>query len=361
MDKQTDPLAISAGLALTVLLGHMSYEWVETPARRHLSKLRFTHGAVAIICVTGMVAGGSAIVYVFKGVPGRLAPAIELVANEADNKNPRQDPCFTTSGTSSASCIYGGQRLRAVLIGDSHADAVTTALAAAAPGKQDGIMDLTYISCLTAYGVKNLSSRFGPGENCGDYLVWLKEKLKEIPKDIPLVIVNRTSVYAFGHNEPWINDANEPLIYFTQPYPKTTPAFLAEFSQRVTGTACEMAKDHPVYMTRPTPELAINVPNAMARSMAFGIKKDISISIDEYKQRNRVAWAAQDAARDQCGIKILDPLPYLCHDGKCPGSKAGRPLYYDDNHLSEYGNKLLVPMFTRIFREHPAANDSLKQ
>ncbi|WP_283669432.1 SGNH hydrolase domain-containing protein [Escherichia coli] len=46
---------------------------------------------------------------------------------------------------------------------------------------------------------------------------------------------------------------------------------------------------------------------------------------------------------------MLDPLPYLCHDGRCWGSKDGRPIYFDDDHLSEYGNKLLVPMFKEIF------------
>jgi hypothetical protein len=62
-----------------------------------------------------------------------------------------------------------------------------------------------------------------------------------------------------------------------------------------------------------------------------------------------VVWAAQDAAAAQCGVKILDPLPYLCQDGRCWGSKDGRPIYYDDDHLSEYGNKLLVPMFKEVF------------
>ncbi|WP_283669677.1 SGNH hydrolase domain-containing protein, partial [Escherichia coli] len=37
------------------------------------------------------------------------------------------------------------------------------------------------------------------------------------------------------------------------------------------------------------------------------------------------------------------------HDGRCWGSKDGRPIYFDDDHLSEYGNKLLVPMFKEIF------------
>ena len=68
-----------------------------------------------------------------------------------------------------------------------------------------------------------------------------------------------------------------------------------------------------------------------------------------YHARHKVVWAAQDAAVARCGVKILDPLPYLCHDGRCWGSKDGRPIYYDDDHLSEYGNKLLVPMFKEVF------------
>ncbi len=48
------------------------------------------------------------------------------------------------------------------------------------------------------------------------------------------------------------------------------------------------------------------------------------------------------------GAKILNPLSYLRDDEYCYGFKNGRPLYYDD-HLSEYGNKFLVPMFEKIF------------
>ena len=53
--------------------------------------------------------------------------------------------------------------------------------------------------------------------------------------------------------------------------------------------------------------------------------------------------------RDQCGIKILDPTATLCRDGRCYGSQNGQPLYADDDHLSEFGNKLLVPMFRQVF------------
>lgn len=78
---------------------------------------------------------------------------------------------------------------------------------------------------------------------------------------------------------------------------------------------------------------------------------DISISLEQYHERHNFVWAAQDAAREQCGVKILDPLPYLCWDGRCHGIKDGHSMYYDDDHLSEYGARLLQPMFAKVFEE----------
>ena len=79
---------------------------------------------------------------------------------------------------------------------------------------------------------------------------------------------------------------------------------------------------------------------------------DIKISLDEYHERHALIWAMQDEAAAQCGVKILDPLPYLCDDQYCYGSRNGRPLYSDDDHLSEYGNRYLVPMFEQVFRHN---------
>lgn len=84
--------------------------------------------------------------------------------------------------------------------------------------------------------------------------------------------------------------------------------------------------------------------------MAFAFNDDMSISMEAYQKRNAWVWAAQDAARDQCGVKLLDPTPYLCRSGRCYGSQNGRPLYRDDNHLSEFGNALLLTMFAEVFQ-----------
>lgn len=108
--------------------------------------------------------------------------------------------------------------------------------------------------------------------------------------------------------------------------------------------------DNTLFVMRPIPELIVNPPSKLSRNIMLGKgNDDIKISLDEYHKRNELIWDAQDQAAEQCGVKILNPLPYLCDDTYCYGSRDGRPLYNDDDHLSEYGNKFLVPMFEQIF------------
>ncbi|WP_426148754.1 SGNH hydrolase domain-containing protein [Polaromonas sp. DSR2-3-2] len=45
---------------------------------------------------------------------------------------------------------------------------------------------------------------------------------------------------------------------------------------------------------------------------------------------------------------------------RAPGT-AGRPLYFDDDHLSEYGNKLLVPMFAEVFQVQADSTPDLER
>ena len=70
-----------------------------------------------------------------------------------------------------------------------------------------------------------------------------------------------------------------------------------------------------------------------------------------YLERNdKVRDIISDAAKD-CGAIVADPSNYLCNDGICSGVKNGRPLYYDGDHMSEFGNKELTPMFKKAFEE----------
>lgn len=342
---QFSGLHIAAGLLATLLLGHLSYRWIETPARVMLSKGSSRSTTIALGCATALVAGAGISVFLSHGVYGRMSSAIDTVSAESENSNPRKLFCHLSHGVASPSCEYGSGSLSAIVLGDSHGDAVMTAVAASLPNNVESkVMQWTYSACPTILGVRDT---FPSDKRCNDFLNWSVNRLESVPSQIPLVIVNRHAQYLFGKNETSSQEST-PWVYFSKKYDTSEPAFQSEYSQRLISTTCLLAKTHPVYLVRPIPEVGVNVPNT-SRRMVFGDTKQVGISLADYRHRNALVWAAQDAAKEKCGVKILDPLPYLCPDGYCSGFRDGRPLYYDDNHLSEFGNKLLVPLFASVF------------
>lgn len=351
LNWRTNIVAVTTGLVLTLVLGHLSWRFVETLAPRKLKKLTPNWRGVALIFAGFVVTISGALVRLNEGavhrLDAKLLTQITAIGLETKNVNPRRDTCHVGTGGKSPSCMFGGHELRAIVIGDSHANTVISSVAAAFPDNNGGVMEWTYSGCPILVGVH--SSRI-TDKNCGNFVDWAFQKLREIPIDIPVVIVNRHAIYVFGRNEV-PDDKNIPWVYFSKQYTRTEPAFIEEYTQHLVSTACRIAKDRVVYLVRPIPEMNVNVPKTMARNMMRGETTNVSTSLIEYHQRQSFVWAAQNTARDQCGIKILDPLPYLCHDERCYGDKDGKPLYYDADHLSEYGNKLLVPMFADIFKD----------
>jgi hypothetical protein len=83
----------------------------------------------------------------------------------------------------------------------------------------------------------------------------------------------------------------------------------------------------------------------------FGRKNEPTMPLTAYFKRQQLAWNAQNKARDECGVKILNPLQYLCDDTSCYSTLNSIPIYIDDDHLNERGGSLLIPMFKDIFIE----------
>jgi peptidoglycan/LPS O-acetylase OafA/YrhL len=59
----------------------------------------------------------------------------------------------------------------------------------------------------------------------------------------------------------------------------------------------------------------------------------------------------QQVAQALPGASVWDPLPVLCTGVSCQPGQAGKPLYFDGDHLSGHGNRVLLPSF----RSHLAA------
>lgn len=351
IERQDNPLWISFGVLLSILLGHLSYQFIENPTREFLSSAKLSK-QVAIMTSLVLLTGLSAVSVKYLNFNGRVPQAVEIAAAEQKNTNSKEKSCFAfPENPTSPNCLYGKGKIAAILRGDSHALATVTAFQKVAEKQNQSILFWGMSGCPTLDNAKfNLQMHF-PINSCNIFNEKLDKQLINYPKT-PLVLISRTSSYVLGMND--IDRKPEwGLVptYFTKKYIYINePGFKEEFSKVLVDTACRLAKDRQVFLMRPVPEFIKPIPQTLSRQiMMTGKIEDIKLPLTEYHKRNKIVWAAQDKAAAKCGVKILNPLPYLCDSQYCYGSKNGRPLYSDDDHLSEYGNKFLTPMFEQVF------------
>lgn len=339
--------AILTGLVLSLLLGWLSYRLVEQATSRRLYQMPSLPAAasLATLCLLAALPGFS--IQARQGLPGRLPVQVDTVFAGSQEVNPRRRECLRNEFSRVPECTYGGDRLAVIVIGDSHAGALVRAVEQALPRADLHVLDWTMSNCPTIAGIQAIHQAT---YRCGEFVERKAATSDPALGRAPLLIINRTSYYLFGPNEPdRAREVPMPDLYLTTPYPARSQAYLQAMREGIVDTACRFARQRPVYMLRPTPELLLDVPRTMGRALLRGKTVEVAISRRQYQLRHQFAWQTQDLAAERCGVKILDPLPYLCPDGRCRGDRDGLPLYSDDDHLNARGGELLVPLFRRLF------------
>jgi len=77
----------------------------------------------------------------------------------------------------------------------------------------------------------------------------------------------------------------------------------------------------------------------------------MTIARSEIEQlRAPVLAGLQQVAAGLPGASIWDPMPLLCPGAQCLPTRDGKPLFFDGDHLSGYGNRLLLPDFQAHLR-----------
>ncbi|UOO87806.1 acyltransferase [Vitreoscilla massiliensis] len=343
-----DLWAIAAGLLLTLLLGTASFYGVEQPVRQGLSKYSARKSVAVLLSMVLVVYVGAWVVRQNDGFTGRLSPYLQMVHASIGNSNPREDECQGNDRKDAAGCQYGGETLGLIVMGDSHAQAVIRATEQALPSKQYHVSDWTMAGCPPLLGLHSTDVK----SRCAQHLNKYFELQKTMPRNVPILLVARYSNYIEGPSE-WDLQGQEqaPEVYFgQQPYAQRTPAFYHEMDAAVVRTACELARYRPVYMLKPIPEMTVDVPKYVLKRSWLGLDAQVQLPTREYQQRQQRILHSMAQAQQQCGVKLLDPAPILCHQQVCASSDArGRPYYYDDDHLSVYGAEQLLPLFRTMF------------
>lgn len=320
---QQEPFWIIVGIGLSVLLADLSYRLVEIPTRLQLVKLSPLKEMAGFVLFSSILLSVS--YAVIKGnFSNRVSQKAELAANESINFNAevRENCRYTAYGKGLRECSFG-KNIDAILIGDSHSEMIASALEISLSKTNKGFLFLG-----PAHGCPTLKDvGAGRKSHCKEYYRLVVQRISDIASDVPLIV----------YTSDWSGLFNT----------------VASYEEALEVTMCELATiSDRVIISRPVPSMEYNVPSKVARSLIlWGDFDEVKFPVSNYHEKNRAVWGVQDRVAEKCGVEIVNPLLFLCDKGYCYGSKDGRPLYYDSGHLSEYGNKYLVPMFEQLFQQ----------
>lgn len=340
---------IYLGIMLSIFLGFLSYKFIETINLKNDFPNFFSYFKSKPIFLAGTIAIVGCEDFITNGFIWHYPKNIIAIANEENDKNP-----YNCMIDNKFPCHIGKKNnIKAIIVGDSHADSLATSLANVFNLKSEGIIVLTKASCPLILNIRFFESE----DECLKENIKRMQFLKNEYPNIPIFWVARTASYIYGETaSERINSIKDtlPEIYFYKKYTSPEKSLLNEFEYNLDKTIQSLVINRPVYIVLPTPEMKKNVPRHMAKELLLGKKNvDIYIEYNEYINRNKTLIEIMNHVAENNSIELLDPTPYLCNKHKCKAIYKNLPIYYDGDHMNEYGNKLLTNMFRNaIYRNN---------
>lgn len=348
LEWRQHPWALPSGLTASIALAMLSYRFVELPSRAFLAarsvKISLAQISATTVCVSLM----GIMIWKAQGAPSRLPAAAQAIMAEQQREPVRVKECEGTSGVTSPMCEFGRSPTKILVVGDSHVHPLMSAATRALPNVT--WVPIGYVGCPFIQGLKSnahANLKREANYDCEAHNRWVQETISKLPSHYPVLLVGRYAIQALGLNESGRHQ-DIPLGYITRPTQQATPESTREMANALTRTACELARQRQVFMLRPTPEMPAHVPQTAIRRIMFGAPVDIHAPMTAYMARNDWVWRAQEEAKEKCNVVLLDATAAFCPDGQCPGMINGLPVYRDTNHLSEFGNQLLISTLKRI-------------
>lgn len=344
LEKSNNALWIIGAIILSVILGWLSYKYIENPSRKFLSNLSLVKGyAVTFIYITIPVVI-FALIFIKNGVPDRLTTEQQNIIKQADNKNPLMAKCHVSEGLNLPECKHGNGEVGLLVVGDSHAMAMMPGVIKSLPSDKSAI-EWSYSGCPTVEGIKKLNS---PEVKCAEFINTVLKKKDNYP-NTPILIINRTNTMFHGAPDA-DKDLTQPLRYIGEPSLKYNNEYHTKMKNAYVDTLCKFSENHQVYVTTPVPVYSMNVPKRLAHQSILTGKTEWKIPYSEHQKLSALTNDALTIASKKCGIKVLDTTPYFCDSNYCYPDKNGIPVYYDDDHLSVFGAQNLTPLFKTIFK-----------
>lgn len=360
--RQVGAYTTAAICVASLTISFLSLQFIERPFRRPSRPVRV--GRLVTVAVTVMVlvtiSGGA--VYFNNGLPERLdAAAKQLIAAE-DDVHKHHLECMSVERivTPQHACHLGaGNAVPSVLLwGDSHAAVTATALQFAAARHGASFLFAASVDCPIGIGF-SISIRGAPAfvntpgyKYCGHYNADMLKLALQNQNIKTVVLSSRWTNWRIG--EPGALDEKPVDIRLKD---SAGAAISAQDNKRIFAAGFESlikrltAAGKTVWIVGPIPLPNVRVPQALFVKRFGLVKLKLDINYNAFQAQN--AWILsffERVARDY-PVQFIWPDVALCHQGVCKVSDEGRPLYFDDNHLSVFGAEKTSYLYDVIFMQ----------
>jgi peptidoglycan/LPS O-acetylase OafA/YrhL len=342
-----------AALVIAVVLSFASYHLVERPFRR-ARLLRAPRLAIpGIALFAGFCVGASLLVY---GNVGTISRSMVMQHRSdwyprADLATQRADGCGVeiTEKTNAGlpvvvmapkSCAEQRPGFTLFVVGDSQADAYAAMLSAYASDTRTRIVTYASLGCPTIEFVQVV-------EVCKFQTTRVLAEVRREAKPGDIVFTSSLTIPRL--REQWSAEhfaiadsvARQSARGVRREAIGQAQEFLGDILNAGVQVVFELPK--PIFST-PLFRCSdwFNRANPVCRD-GQEVRRDM---LEQY--RLPVMQTAQIIQEKFRGFHLWDPFTVLCPDASCRMTRDGKPLYFDGDHLSGYGNRVLLPSFTAM-------------
>ena len=350
-------LLMASLAAASLALAWVTWRYVEQPFRRRPDPMLATRRRV--FAASG--AAGAAFVavglfaFLDEGLPFRFGT--DLLRYDAAVGDKAGDDCHFKQGRNLPGhpvgrCLHeqGGPTASVMLIGDSHALAVSEELGRQLDDVGISYYNVNYSGCVPIPGLKVYS--LGDEHECAKFNEEAYAFASEYGIDT-VVLVGRFPLYLYGNRfdngEGGVESGEDVPVDITglDETGKNEELRRARVLDSYEIQIRDLARKFNVVLVYPIPEAGWNVPSHVFRQVYFHAGDGVlSTSYEAYKARSVEVNSLFDRlAAEFPNVHAARVHESLCSDstGRCMNSDGDGVYYYDDDHLSNAGARLIAP------------------
>jgi len=341
-------LSVSARIVIVILsfvLSWATFRFVESPIRFG-RKLWIKTAALAVISVIVLCVGFT--IHQTDGFPGRF----QSLFADFDWAHPETfstPDCRKTVGLDKMEYCrsLGAGAPDVLLIGDSHAGSLYRGLAPAYAQRSQVLMNLGAPACVPFYDTESFALGLRQERDCKLIVNRMLEFATSTPSVRTIILSVRGAMNISGHDfGEDANGAPEEIVWDGAPKGSSHAQVFAAAFRNTVSRLSATGKNIVIFID--WPELGFDPRSCLPRPVPLFSHPRPLCGVDrpQVDARNRAyRELIFDMKKEFSGLRVFDPLPYLCDSSACYAMSAGHLLYRDDNHLSAAGAAYLSEKF----------------